>query len=242
MFTAYLKRGLTAGFVGGVVYGLFVALVGNPLVAFAETFEQGHGAREAVLSATTATATSVAAGVVWGLLLGGLAFGVAYYFLEPAIPGAADTKGYLLAAAGFLTVSGAPWLVLPPQPPGVEQALATEPRLAWYGLMVVAGGLACGISLAVYNRLGSDGWARRLLGAALPFAVPVALVAVAPGNPISGAVPGTFVAVFRWTVAFGQLLLWLTLASAHAWLVRRERCTGTGGPSVTDLGPLSTPE
>jgi predicted cobalt transporter CbtA len=242
MFTAYLKRGLKAGFVGGVVYGLFVALVGNPLVAFAETFEQGHGAREAVLSATTATATSVAAGVVWGLLLGGLVFGVAYYFLEPAIPGAADTKGYLLAATGFLTVSGAPWLVLPPQPPGVEQALATDARFAWYGLMAVAGGVACGASVAVYNRLGSDWRARQLLGSALPFAVLVALVVVAPANPVSGSVPGAFVAAFRWTVVFGQFLLWLTLASAHAWLVRRERPTGTGEPSVADFDPLSTPE
>lgn len=242
MLTAYLKRGLTAGLVGGIAYGLFVALVGNALVAFAETFEAGHEAREATLSHATTTATSVAAGTLWGLLLGGVAFGVVYYFLEPAIPGTADTKSYLLAAAGFFTISGAPWLVLPPQPPGVEQALVTEVRLVWYGLIMVAGGIACVVSGALYNRLGSDGRIRGLLGAGLPFVLLFGLATVAPENPVSGPVPEAFVAAYRWVVAFGQLLLWLSLASAHAWLVRREVSIASEDSSTVDLDPSSTPE
>lgn len=241
MFAAYLKRGSAAGLVGGIAYGLFVALVGNTLVAFAETFEAGHEAGEATLSHATTTVTSIAAGTVWGLLLGVVAFGVVYYFLEPAIPGAADTKSYLLAVAGFFTISGAPWLVLPPQPPGVEQALATETRLIWFGLMMIAGGTACVASGVLYNRLGSDGRLRRLL-VGVPFVFLIGLATVAPANPVSGSVPEAFVAAYRWTVAFGQLLLWLSLASVHAWLVRRDRSVTTEDPSAVDLDPSSTPE
>lgn len=40
----YVARGHAAGGVAGLAFGLFVAFVGNPLVASAETFEGSHGA------------------------------------------------------------------------------------------------------------------------------------------------------------------------------------------------------
>ncbi|MFB6308980.1 MAG: CbtA family protein [Haloarculaceae archaeon] len=214
MFFDYLARGAKAGAVGGLLYGLFVAVVGNNFVAGLETFESGHADGGAAVAWSTA-GFSVVAGVFWGLLFGLVVFGIAYYFLEPALPGDATTRSGVLAAGGFLTVSGAPWLVLPPQPPGVEQALATDARLAWYAGMMVAGALAFGLAILAYRRVSVRDRRLALVAATLPFALLAVPVALAPANPVHGSVPPALVAAFRWTTVAGQLLLWATLAVAH---------------------------
>lgn len=231
MLTSYLVRGAKAGLVGGAVYGLFIALVGNGLVAFAETFEEAgsghtHEAAGPVVPEATTLAVSVLSGVLWGLLLGLVAFGFLYYFLEPMIPGARDTKSYVLGAAGFITVSGAPWLILPPQPPGIEQALGTDTRITWYAIAMVLGALACLLSMYIYNRLSvqrTKAWA--IVAAAETFALLAIPVVAAPANPVSGPIPEGLAVTFRWMVVFGTVLLWVVLASTHAWLVGRAEGT-----------------
>ncbi|CQH53164.1 CbtA family protein [Halobacterium hubeiense] len=221
MLYDYLKRGTKAGAVGGLAYGLFVAFVGNALVAFAETFEGGHSHAPAVPAAAT-QAVSVAAGVAFGVLLGAVAFGVAYYFLEPAIPGAADTKRYVLAAAGFLTVSGAPWVLFPPQPPGVSQSLPTDARLLWYGAMMVTGAVASAAAVYAYRRASRafPTPAAAVLALA-PLALVPAVALLAPANTVTSPVPDAFASAFRAVTAVGQLGLWVVTASAHVWLGRR---------------------
>lgn len=237
MLYDYLKRGLTAGAVGGLAYGLFVAFVGNRLVVLAETFEEGHA--EAHAAAPVATdLLSVGGGVVFGLLLGTAVFGAAYYFLEPALPGAGDTKSYVLAGAGFLTVSGSPWVLLAPQPPGVSHALPTDTRLLWYGVMMVVGAVASGLAVAAYGRLARDlPTPLAALGALATLALIPAVALVAPANSVSGPAPAALVSAFRAVVAAGQLGLWLVMASTHAWLVRRdgreERAELTDDPAST---------
>jgi len=217
MATDYLERGALAGVVGGIAYGLFTALVANPFVAGLETFEHGHGGEPAVSSLTTSV-VSVGGGVLWGLLFGIVAFGIAYYFLEPVLPGGPVTKRLVLAAAGFLTVSGAPWLVLPPQPPGVEQSLATGTRTAWYAGMMVAGAGVAVASGLVYRRLAGRRWPVRTLAGLAPLALLAIPVALAPTATVHGDVPAGLATAFRWTVVFGQVALWATLAGVHAWL------------------------
>ncbi|WP_136715575.1 CbtA family protein [Halorientalis salina] len=246
MLQQYLLRGLKAGLVAGLVLGLFVALVANPVVGMAEGLagDHGHGAanagdghhgaeHESAVSTATTKAVSVLGGVFWALLLGVVTFGVAFYFLEPAIPGAGDTQSYLLAAAGFVTVSGAPWLVLPPQPPGVEQAFGTDLRIAIYGGMMVAGLLACGIAGYAYTHLRERGRPVALAGAVAPFCLLVGAAVLAPANPVEVAVPETVVTGFRALVIFNQAMVWVVLASAHAWLLRRERSTAATETSNT---------
>ena len=218
MFARYAARGLKAGAVAGVAFGLFVAFVGDPLVHLSEAVVAGHEHTGEAGGAVLASATSVAAGGLWGLLAG-LCFGVAYYVAEPALPGGADARSYLLAAAGFVTVAGTPWLVLPPQPAGVEPALGTEVRLFWYATMLVAGALACGLALAAYSRLRSRGRTAGLGAAVVPFALPLGLAAVAPAA--ATAPDPTLAAAYRGVVTLGQVLLWGTLAAAHSWLARR---------------------
>ena len=57
----------------------------------------------------------------------------------------------------------------------------------------------------------------RTIAAGFPFLILVGVSLLAPANPTSGALPGGFLAAFRWTVIFGQGLLWIILASVHAW-------------------------
>jgi predicted cobalt transporter CbtA len=186
--------------------------------------EDDHGS---TVSLATTKAVSALGGLSWALLLGLVTFGVAFYFLEPALPGAGDTKSYLLAAAGFVTVSGAPWLVLPPQPPGVDQALATDTRLALSGATMVAGLVDCGLALASYSRLRDHGRPLAVLGGLAPFCLLAIPVVLAPANPVEAAVPRTLLTGFRALVLFSQALVWVVLAAAHAWLLRRDGDTET---------------
>lgn len=218
MLAGHLRRGAAAGIAGGCYYGAFLALVGEPLVALAEGYEAGGAAHGGgVLSASA----SIGAGLAWGVLLGVVAFGAAYYLVGPAIPGRGAVRSYLLGAAGFVTVSGAPWLLLPPVPPGVESGLPTRVRLAWYAGMVVAGAVACGLAGAAYGRLRDRGRLLAVAVAATPLAglaVPAVLV---PATTAAGPAPPDLVSAFRWTTVFGQATLWFVMASAHAVLADR---------------------
>jgi len=226
MATSYLERGAMAGVAGGLVYGLFLATVGNAFTAGLEAFEAGHDHGGPVVSEFTTAAASVGGGVLWGILFGIGVFGMGYYFLEPALPGDGPTKRLALAAGGFLTVSGAPWLVLPPVAPGVEQALPTETRTLWYGGMMIVGACVVGLCGLAYQRTAERRLAVAVAATLLPLALLAIPVALAPANPVTGEVPTALSAAYRWTVVFGQLLLWATIAGVHAWLGDPELATG----------------
>lgn len=219
---AHLRRGALAGAVGGVAYGLYTALVGNPLVARAEELaHHGHGhahGHEAegasVVSEGVMHAVSVGSGVALGVLFGLVVFGVAAYLFEPALP---DRGGsYLLGLAGFLAVSGVPWLVLPPAAPGVEPAISTDGALYLYaGLMAVGAvaSLACGWT---YHRLSTRGTPVAAGAGLLAFAAIVVLaVTAAPSPGYESALPATFEAAYVGVVVVGQLGLWGVTAAAH---------------------------
>lgn len=229
MLTKYVRRGMKAGGAGGLAFGAFVAFVGNPLIEYAETFETGgHGGGPVVSGAITNT-VSIVGGLLLGMLAGAVVFGVLFYFLEPAIPGRRETKSYLLGAAGFVTVSGAPWVVLPPQPPGVEQGLPTGVRITWYLVLMVAGAVACGLAGYVFNRLRSRmSHPLAVTGALVPFVLVFAVASVSPANPVVGPIPDQLAAVFRTVTAVGQIGFWFVMASAHAWLLHREQDRKSG--------------
>lgn len=233
MLAATLTRGVKAGFVAGVVFALFVALVANPLVAYADGLHDDGGTadhdshhadghHDSLVSMTLSSGVSVVSAGLWSVLLGGAVFGVGFYFLEPAIPGSGSTKSYVLAAAGFVTVSGAPWLVVPPVTPGIEQSLGATTRLGWYAGMMVVGALVCLLSGYAYTRLSRS--RSRLVGVAGALAA-FGLLAVptlfAPASTARGPLPTTLRSGLTGLVIFGQLLLWLVLAATHAQLNTR---------------------
>jgi predicted cobalt transporter CbtA len=240
MLSAYLGRGLKAGLVAGLVFGLFVALVATPVIGFAEQLDghdHGHADdHEASGVAAVASATSVGGGVVFGVLLG-FVFGAAFYFLEPAIPGAGDTQSYLLAGAGFVTVSGAPWLVVPPQLPGSEAVLATDVRIAVYVGTMAVGALVCLVAGIAFNRLQEHGYSNTVAAAGtLAPLLALALVGgvLLPVEPVTGSVPETLATGYQGLVVVGQLGLWATLATTHAWLFRRASDDATATVSTTE--------
>ncbi|MBV0926082.1 CbtA family protein [Halomicroarcula limicola] len=265
MLAEYLTRGVKAGVVAGLVFGLFVAVAANPLVAHADAVNHaagepdhgvdaehhpdahGHGAdgseggghHETAVSAAVAGVVSVLAGVAWAVALGGVFFGLAFYFLEPAIPGTGATKSYLLGAAGFVTVSGAPWLVLPPASPGAEQSLAVATRLPLYAGMMVAGAVACLLAGYAYNRLAeSNGRILATLGASLSLCLLAVPAALAPANAVQGALSPALRNGLVGLFAFGQVVLWLILSVAHAQL-RSGEPSGSDR-STTDSRPVVT--
>jgi predicted cobalt transporter CbtA len=229
MFAAYLTRGVKAGIVAGIVFGLFVALVANPLVVYADERHHAHaasgsgdgahvhGAHDAATSTVVDKAVSVVSSGLWAVLLGGGFFGIAFYLLEPVVPGTGATKSYVFGAAGFVTVSGAPWLVLPPVSPGAQQSIPAGTRLLLYGGMVVAGALVCLLAAGVYNRLRrSNGHAVAVVGGVLPFGLLAIPAVVAPTNAVQGSLSPTLRTGLVGLFVFGQVLLWLVLAATHA--------------------------
>lgn len=242
MLAAYLTQGIKAGLVAGVVLALFMAIVANPLVVHADETNQaavdGHGGEVGEHQDTAASMTinkivSVLSSGLWAVLLGGVVFGIAFYFLEPAIPGTGATKSFVLAAAGFITVSGAPWLVLPPASPGAQQSLAVNTRLLWYAGMMVAGAATCLLSGYVYKRVRASS-ADLLAGIAalVPFGLLAIPTVLAPTNDVVGALGPDLKAGILGLIVFGQVLVWLALAASHALL----RTSGESGsrPSTAD--------
>lgn len=246
MIAEYLTRGVKAGLVAGVVFGLFMALVANPLVVYADEVnhdaagaEHGHSHEEADASMAVNKTVSVISSGLWAVLLGGVFFGIAFYFLEPAIPGTGATKSYVMALAGFITVSGAPWLVLPPVSPGVQQSMPVETRLLLYGGMMVLGALACLLAGSVYNRVSdSVGSVPAVIVAAPTFAILAIPVVLAPTNVVEGVLSPALRTGLIGLFVFGQILLWLTLAAAHAQFrssdgTQSETATSTFDSTVT---------
>jgi len=227
MILKHVERGIAAGSLAGLAYGLYVAAVANPFILRLEELaehghEHGHEHAPVVSEATTAL-VSVGGGVLWGILLGG-AFGLAYYFLEPTLPGTRTVRAYVLAGAGFLTMSAVPWLVMPPAIPGVESAYGTDVRLVAYAGLMLLGALVAASSVLGYRKTRRHGRERLLAVAvaAVPLVV-VALVlpAVTPTVVGGGEIPGELVAAFRGMVALSNVALWAIIAGSYAWLQDR---------------------
>ena len=229
MLYEYLKRGVAAGLVAGLAYGLFVAFVANPLSEYVQTVghdhaEHGHAHdhAHAVPEATTAV-VSVGSGVLWAILLGGV-FALALYFLEPALPGRGAVKAYVLAGAGFLTVSATPWLVLPPAAPGAEHLYGVDARFAIYVALVALGAIVSAAAIVGYRRAARRHPLAGVAVAAVPVLAVGVVVPVATPTVVSHPeLPADLVSAYRSLVVLSQTALWVLLGGTFGWLHRRAR-------------------
>jgi len=214
----YLKRGIAAGSLAGTFYRLFIWRIMNPLVVYMERLSSyGGNTEEAhILSEPLSVMISTGGGVLWGSLLG-TAFGFAYFVLEPTLPGN-RVKVYSLAAAGFMAVSGVPWLVLPPSVPGIDHQFGIEIRIIVYGLMMILGALAVVGSVTAYSRAADTAGRAMALGVAVFLFVLLVLLGLIAPSPFGGDLPGELVTAFRWLVMFGQAGLWIVIATAFRGL------------------------
>lgn len=227
MLTTYLKRGVTAGVVAGIAYGVYMVLVGNPLTSYVDAVahdsvgQTGPDHSVGVVSETTTAVVSAGSGILWAILLGG-AFAVVLYFLEPALPGRQATKSYVLAGAGFLTVSGIPWLALPPAAPGARYAAGIDTRITLYLGFVLLGAVTAAVTVLAYKRV-----ARRHLGVGIVAAVvPICVVGsilsiVVPTMTTHSTVPTDLAVAYRGLAIVSQAGVWLLIATAYNGLRRR---------------------
>jgi len=229
MLATYLKRGAIAGGITGVLFALFLAVVTTPLLHWAESNDAHGGSDHAVSTGHGGTLdfvlqsnpVSIGASVVWGLLAGIVVFGIAYYFLEPELPGSRPVRSYVLGMIGFVTVSGAPWLLLPPAPGSAEIDLSPVEQRALYVSLMIAGLLVAALAVGLYNRHRSAGPVA-LVVALLPFLALVGAAVIVAGWPLPFVTSDPRTATYRGVVAVGQLGFWLVMASIHALVQRGE--------------------
>jgi cobalt transporter subunit CbtA len=224
----------TAGF-AGLVAALLLTLMQSlwltPLILKAETFESAaatphvhedaagapehqaaheHEHSEAAwapedgwqrLASTTGGNLVVAVG--FALMLAGL------YTLRA--PGG-TSEGLLWGLAGYAVFTLAPTLGLPPELPGTAAADLASRQLWWIG---TAASTAVALALMVFAR----GWPLKLAGAVL-LVLPHLIGAPQPPAPESLA-PQALESQFRWVAQLINVVFWLALGLASAWLFRR---------------------
>jgi hypothetical protein len=225
MLPEYLQRGVAAGTVAGIAYGLYMLLVGNPLSEYVRAAADEHGAH--AVSEPATIAVSAGGGLLWAILLGG-GFALALYVFEPALPGRGETKSYVLAAAGFLTVSGIPWLALPPAAPGAAHAYPVGTRLRLYAGLVGLGGVAIAVAVLAYNRGRRRHVALGAVAAAIPLLAVAAAALAVPTATTHPGLDGELVAAYRGLAVLSQASIWLLVAGAFNALRRRRSARGEG--------------
>ncbi|WP_339106452.1 CbtA family protein [Haloterrigena salinisoli] len=244
MLADYLQRGVLAGVVAGLAYGLYVAFVANPLTEYVHDAGHdhaghshdhaagghGHGhaqeGAEHVVSETTTALVSVGSGVLWAILLGGL-FAVALYLFEPALPGRDGLESYVLAGAGFLTVSATPWLVVPPAAPGADHLYGVDARIGIYVGLVVLGAIVSAAAILAYGRTAPRHPALGVLAAAVPIAaVAIVLPLVTPTVVTQPDVAGELVTTYQALAALSQAAIWVLIAGTFNRLRRRAEPAG----------------
>lgn len=245
-------RGVKAGLIAGVVFGLFMAIVANPLIAYADEMNhnniegehshegEDHGSAENTNSILTNKIISILSAGLWGILLGGGIFGITYYLIEPIIPGTGTMKSYLLGIGGFITISGAPWITLPPTSPGIQQSLPSDTRTLIYAGMIIFGAVICLLSGIIYTHFKpSMGQPLATIIGVLPFGLLLIPPVLVPKNTIRSTLPEDLRVGMIGIVVFSQLMLWTILTISHAWIqststFRKQPVEATGQELTSD--------
>lgn len=234
MIADYLRRGVAAGGVAGIAYGLYMALVGNPLSTYVAHAAHDHAHGGGLVSETTTAAVSAGSGLLWAVLLGGT-FAVALYLLEPALPGSDEARSYVLAGAGFLTVSGVPWLALPPAAPGAVHEYPIGVRMQAYVGLVVLGAITAAAAVLAYKRGARRHVGLGVVAGAAPILVVAAVLAVAaPTVTTYPEHPADLVAAYQGLTILTQAGLWLLVAGSFNALRRRGSDRGSDPTRASD--------
>jgi|RhiMetdeSRZDD1v2_1073273.scaffolds.fasta_scaffold348936_2 hypothetical protein len=225
-----LRRGLLAGLIAGLVSGVYLLLVGEPVIDQAirlEAAASGGAPAVEVFSRGTQRLGLVGATVLYGLAVGGV-FAIIHQLLEPRMAaGTAWDKAIRLAAAGFGTLFLVPFFEYPSNPPGVGDPATAGTRTRLY-LAAIA--LSAVISLLAWlaahrlAELGVERWRRQLaVGAGYLVAVGLAYT-VLPEVSQQVNVPAEVLWEARLASASGQALLWACIGAAFGALgMRAER-------------------
>jgi predicted cobalt transporter CbtA len=240
---ACLRRGLGAGFLGGVASGLFLLVVGEPSMDEAIRLEHaaasGQHAAEEVFSRGQQHFGLILATGLYGLAVGGM-LGILFFVLSRRMHGSAWVRSIRIALSGFAASFLVPFLKYPANPPGVGDPATLGLRTSAYLFLVAASVAACFVGLALARRLAARGfeahYRQLIVGACFLVILATAFVALPPGVEPEG-VPAGLLWDFRLASIGGQAVLWTGAGAVLGLLgVRAERKNSSAGESlpVTD--------
>jgi predicted cobalt transporter CbtA len=232
MVRQLLVRGMLAGVVAGLVTFGFAKIAGEPRVDQAISFEEHAAAQrgEAPEPELVSRETQAGLGLLTGVVTYGAAFGGLFaltfaYAYGRAGKSGARTLSAVIAVAAFITLSVAPSLIYPANPPSVGDPDTIGLRTGLYFLMIAVSIAAFVMSLQVRRfllaRLGA--WNASIAAGAVFVAV---VAAVECALPVINEVPSTFPATLLWQfriAALGmQAIMWTVIGLLFGALA--ERC------------------
>ena len=217
------------GFLAGLASALLLTVTGEPLVRAAIAIEE---ARAAVSSAAAPhepelVSRSVQRGAGLFAAMGvsgavfGLLFALAFWGLRSVQPHP-FRRALWAGAILFGSITLAPWLKYPPNPPAVGDPGSLGRRQGLYVSLIA---LSLAISLvgaALAGRLRQEGWPEHRRVAAVAAAVALAFglaLALLPPAPDPVDAPATLIWRFRLASLAGNALLWGVLSAGFGLVV-----------------------
>lgn len=224
-----LKLGALAGLVGGVALALFLRLVGEQSIGDAVALEEarsaGGTAHEELFSRAAQQVGGMIGAAVYGVAVGAVLV-VVFALVRHRLPAVRDDwrRAMLVAAVGFATLSLAPFLKYPANPPAVGDPDTIGRRTALYVLMVVWSCVATWAAFRLARWWGNRPDHVRLPAAVAMWAAIVALgYVLLPGSPDAVDAPATLVWRFRVAALSGQAVFFAVTGTVLGWLLLRSQ-------------------
>jgi predicted cobalt transporter CbtA len=245
---SYIRVGVIAGLVVGLLFAVYVELAFLPIMEQAEVYEH-HATNNFESHAHSGSQPSI--GVIAGIeimtIVGNLAWvvtlsvltAVAFYFVEPMVESLGrHTRGLLVGLAGFVALRIVPWTVYHPVSPAAKTSLAKSVYIPWYWATVGITGLTF-LSVPFVYRYLHQTYERRTarLGVGALGLVPIATVIIAPTNTVTSAgAPLGLHHQYIAAVVGGQLAVWVSLGLFIGHFA------GVDIPREQSTNPIRSPE
>ncbi|MDP9183488.1 MAG: CbtA family protein [Actinomycetota bacterium] len=232
---ASLRRGLSAGAVGGLLAGAFGFLLAEPLMDRAVDLEAARSAAAGETGGVeTFTRNTQHVGFLVATLAVGLAFGVLYGVIHALLhrddTSDAWARALRLGGAAFFGLALVPFLRYPSNPPGVGDAATLDSRTHVWEVSLVIGVVGVCFAALVARGLRERGIASpwRHLAVVGILAGTIALTFVLPNNTDAIEAPVHLIWDFRLLSLATMVILWGGLAATFGLLVERAaRRTGS---------------
>lgn len=239
----FLTRGLLAGLIAGLVAFGVARVVGEPSLDSAISLEESGSSVHAE-AATGSTKASMDAGagttvvprdlqstlglltgtVVIGLALGGLMGVMTAVFIGRLGRVSPRATALAVAAAGFVVVCLVPFLIYPPNPPGIGDATSIDTRSSLYFALLAISTLCAGLAGFLGTRLRTriGGWYASLVGiGGYVVAMCVAAQCLPTYDYVGTGYPAQLLFQFRLGSLLTQAALWATIGVVLAELTHR---------------------
>lgn len=229
-YGAMLKRYLLAGLVAGVVYALYLRIVGEPVIRAGLEFEDSQpaiGPAEPELFTRSQQVLGGMVAMVFVSLVLAFLFATVYVFIRHRIvQGIGDVRASTaLAGVAFLLTAAVPWIRYPFLPPGMGDSETVLKRSFWELLLIVTGIAAFVIVQLLVAKL--KGLVSEDVRWVLAVVAPVVVIGVimflfpSVGDPYPEGIPAELIWSFRMRSLGGYALYWAIIGIFGGWMVGR---------------------